>query len=71
MRDTTKPRDQFALFVDVIEVEVTRDHINDAGTFIRPPPGAGWRVSNADRERFTQWIRRRPIVRPWKRRGTC
>ena len=40
MRDTTKPRDQFALFVDVIEVEVTRDHINDAGTFIRPPPGA-------------------------------
>jgi hypothetical protein len=62
---------QFTLFFELTETVVTRDHVSDAGVFIRSPPGKGWRVSNADRERHTAWMRRRPIVRPWKRRRTC
>ena len=67
MRDTAR-RDQLTLFAELVETETTRDRVTDAGVF-RPPPGAGWRVSNADRERHTAWMRRRPVVRVWKRRN--
>lgn len=69
MRDTVK-RDQLRLFDELVETETTRDHVNDAGTFIQLPVGRGWRVLNADRERFTAWQRRRPVVRVWKRSRT-
>ena len=42
-------------FVEIVETRPTRDHVDDAGVFIRPPPGRGWRVINADRERHTEW----------------
>ena len=54
MRDTTKQRDQFTLFNELVETQTTSDHVNDAGTFIRPPPGPGWRVLDAHCERHTQ-----------------
>ena len=50
MLRVTQPN-QPQLFAEVIETVVTRDHVNDAGTFIRPTPGQGWRVLDADRER--------------------
>jgi hypothetical protein len=69
MRDTVH-RDQLTLFDEVVETQTTRDHVNEAGVFIRSPPGRGWRVIDAHRERHTQWQRRRPIiVRRW--RHTC
>lgn len=36
----------------------------------RKPPGAGWHVIAPDRERCTWWQRRRPIIRPERRRWT-
>jgi hypothetical protein len=71
MRDTTRQRDQLRLFDELVETQTTRDHVNDDGVFIRPPPGRGWRVTDAHRERHTQWQRRRPIMRVWKRRRKC
>jgi hypothetical protein len=42
-------------FVEVIETETTRDHVDDDGVFLRPPPGPGWRVLDAHhRERHTK-----------------
>jgi hypothetical protein len=70
MRDTTKQRDQFTLFNELVETQTTSDHVNDAGTFIRPPPGPGWRVLDAHCERHTQWMRRKPVVRVCKGRRT-
>jgi|SoiMethySBSTD1v2_1073268.scaffolds.fasta_scaffold405894_3 hypothetical protein len=62
---------QLQLFAELVETETTRDDVNDTGVFIRPPPGKGWRVINADRERCTAWQRRRGVVRVWKRRNGC
>ena len=59
---------QLRLFDELVEIEVTRDHVNDVGVFIQPPPGPGWRVLDAHRERFTRWQRRRPVERICKRR---
>jgi hypothetical protein len=70
MRDTVK-RDQLRLFDELVETETTRDHVSDAGTFIRPPPGRGWIVADNHRERHTKWMRRRPTARPWKRKRSC
>lgn len=75
MRDTVR-RDQLTLFLEITDTVVTRDRpfIDPDGSWgmrIVPPPGRGWRVLNADRERFTAWMRRRPIVRVWKRSRTC
>ena len=67
MRDVVW-QNQLRLFDELVEIEVTRDHVNDVGVFIQPPPGPGWRVLDAHRERFTRWQRRRPVVRIWKRR---
>jgi hypothetical protein len=53
---------------ELVEIEVTRDHANDVGVFIQPPPDPGWRVLDAHRERFTQWQRRGPLIRIRKRR---
>ena len=46
MRDAVR-RDQFTLFGELVETVTTRDHVNDAGMFVRPPPGRGWRVLDA------------------------
>jgi hypothetical protein len=59
------------LDLDLIETEVTHDHVDDDGVFIQPPPGHGWRVLDAHRSRHTTWIRRRPVARVWKGRRTC
>ena len=69
MRDTVR-RDQLTLFDELVETQTTRDHVSDAGVFIRPPPGPGWRVLDAHRERHTKWQRRRPVVLPrlWRRK---
>jgi hypothetical protein len=67
MRDTVKPRKQLRLFAEVIDTVVTRDHVSDAGTFIRPPPGRGWRVADYSQEKRTTWQRRRPVVLRWRR----
>jgi hypothetical protein len=67
MRDTVR-RDQLRLFDELVETQTTRDHVNDAGVFIRRPPGRGWRVLDAHRERHTKWQRRKPIVLPRPRR---
>jgi hypothetical protein len=67
MRDTVR-HDQLRLFDELVETQTTRDHVDDAGVFMRPPPGPGWRVIDAHRERHTKWVRRRPIVLPRPRR---
>ena len=69
MRDVTR-QNQLQLFDELIETQTTRDHVNDAGVFIQPPPGCGWRVLDAHRERHTKWHRRKPIAlpRPWRHR---
>jgi hypothetical protein len=64
-------QNQLALFAELVETKTARDRVTDEGVFIRRPAGPGWRVFDNHRERHTAWIRRRPIVRPWKRRGTC
>jgi len=61
-------QNQLRLFDELVEIEVTRDHVNDVGVFIQPPPGPGWRVLDSHRERFTRWQRRRPVKRICKRR---
>jgi hypothetical protein len=63
MHRVTRPN-QLQLFDELVETETTRDRVDDAGTFIQRPVGRGWRVLNADRERHTAWMRRRPIVLP-------
>ena len=63
MLRVTRPS-QPQLFAEVIETVVTRDHVDDAGQFVRPPPGAGWRVVNYSHEKRTTWLRRRPLVLP-------
>jgi hypothetical protein len=65
MRDTAR-RDRLTLFAEMIETQTARDLVNDAGVFIQPPPGRGWRMIDAHRERHTQWRGRRPMVRVWK-----
>ncbi|MET4086666.1 hypothetical protein [Bradyrhizobium sp. S3.5.5] len=67
----SRDQNQPSLFAELIERVVPRDCVNDAGVFLRPPPGRGWRVLDGHRERHTAWMRRRPVVRPWKRGGTC
>ncbi len=69
MRDTAR-RDQLTLFAELVETQTTRDHVSDAGVFIRRPAGPGWFVIDAHRERHTQWQRRRPVVLPrlWRRK---
>jgi len=47
-------QNQLRLFDELVEIEVTRDHVNDVGVFIQPPPGPGWRVLDSHRERFTR-----------------
>jgi hypothetical protein len=69
MRNVT--HQQIPLFIEAIETVVTRDYVSDAGVFIRRPPGRGWRVLDAHRERYTKWERRRPVMLPrllWRRR---
>ena len=61
-------QNQLRLFDELVEIEVTRDHVNDVGVFIQPPCGPGWRVLDSHRERFTRWQRRRPVKRICKRR---
>jgi hypothetical protein len=68
MRDVTR---QFTLFTEIAETQTTRDRVTDAGVFLRPPPGRGWRVLDAHRERHTKWQRRRAVVRPWKGKAKC
>jgi hypothetical protein len=68
MRDTVKRRDQLALFLELTETVTTRDVVTENAVLIRPPPGRGWFVIDAHRERFTQWQRRRPVVLPRRRR---
>lgn len=67
MRDVT--HQQIPLFLEVIETATTRDRVDDDAVWIRPPPGQGWIVTDAHRERFTTWARRRPVVLPRRRRG--
>jgi hypothetical protein len=69
VRDIVKQHDQLRLFAELVETQTTRDHVNDGGVFIRRPPGPGWRVVDAHRERRTKWIRRKPIIlsRRWRR----
>jgi hypothetical protein len=55
------------LFVQVIETTTTRDAVLEGEVRIVPPPGRGWRVLDAHRERYTKWMRRRPVMRVWKR----
>jgi hypothetical protein len=57
--------------LEVIETVVTRDHVDDNGVFLRPPPGHGWRVLNADRQRHTTWQRRKPVLLPRRWRRKC
>jgi hypothetical protein len=60
--------EQFSLFVEIVETQVMRDRLTDDGSYIQPPPGHGWRVTDFGRERHTVWTRRRPVVRFWKGR---
>ena len=60
----TVSRNQLALFAELVETETTRDYVDDAGQFVRPPPGAGWRVAADGHEKRTTWLRRRPLVLP-------
>ena len=60
------------LFLETIEVRVTRDVVRDeAGgawaSFRIRPPGKGWRVDR-DFERRTRWIRRLAVPRRFARR---
>jgi hypothetical protein len=55
--------------LDLIETQTTRDHVDDDGVYIVPPPGPGWRVLDAHRERHTVWTRYRPVARVLKRRS--
>jgi len=66
MRNTA---DQFRLFAEVIEIEITRDFIAADAVLIRPPPGSGWRVLDYSDEKRTTWQRRRAVVLPrlWRR----
>ena len=54
---------QFQLFAEVIECATVRDRVTDDGVFLNPPPGPGWRVLDARRERKTVWVRRVPVMR--------
>lgn len=64
--DDPQPR----LFHEVVETVVTPDCVVNDGVWLAPPPGRGWRVHDAHRERHTAWMRRRPVVvRVWKHRG--
>jgi hypothetical protein len=69
MRDTVAPR-QLRLFAELIETRVTLDVVAGDAVWMMPPPGRGWRVLDAHRERHTQWQRRRPVVLPrrWGRK---
>jgi hypothetical protein len=62
------PRREQLIDLDLIEIEVTNDHIADDGIYIVPPPGSGWRVLDAHRSRHTKWMRRRPVAHVWERR---
>jgi hypothetical protein len=66
MRDIAR-RD---LTLEIVENVVTRDRVTDEGVYIMPPPGPGWHVLDAHRERHTQWQRRKPVVLPrlWRRK---
>jgi hypothetical protein len=66
MRDTVR-QNQLRPVLEVIETQTTRDHVADDGIYMVPPPGHGWRVLDSHRERHTEWQRRRPVVRVWKR----
>jgi hypothetical protein len=69
VRDVTR-QNQLRLFDELVETQTTRDLVDNEGGFLRPPPGPGWRVADAHRERHTQWQRRKPIVSPrlWRRK---
>jgi hypothetical protein len=72
---------QGRLFVEVVETVASGpdpfddnwSHVSAGGRLVRPP-GNGWRVIGFDR--WTRWMRRRPIVVPqasmvsgrWRRR---
>ena len=43
--------EQFSLFVEIVETQVMRDRLTDDGSYIQPPPGHGWRVTDYGRER--------------------
>jgi hypothetical protein len=58
-------REQPILFVEVIEVVVTRDapfdDHNGWGTRVAPPLGDGWIVADYGDEHATRWERRRLV----------
>jgi hypothetical protein len=60
-------------FLELVETAETRDRPfvdrdGAGGTRIVQPDGQGWRVLDANRERFTVWMRRRLVVRNAGRR---
>lgn len=61
------PAVQPGLFLELVETLVMRGRVTDEGVFLSSPPGCGWRVIDAHRERHTTWQRRRPVVRIWKK----
>jgi hypothetical protein len=66
MRDVVH-QNQLRPVLEVIETQTTRDRVTDDAVFMVKPPGRGWRILDSHRERHSTWIRRRPVVRVWKR----
>ncbi|MET4513726.1 hypothetical protein [Bradyrhizobium sp. I1.7.5] len=62
---------QPGLFFELVETIVTRDRVTVDAVLIAPPPGRGWRVHDAHRERHTTWTRRRPIIVSSQWRHRC
>jgi len=65
MRDTVR-REQFILFNELVETEVTRDQPfadrdGSWGTRSTPPSGEGWTIADFGDEHATRWERRRLI----------
>ena len=72
MRDTVR-REQFILFNELVETEVTRDQPfadrdGSWGTRSTPPSGEGWTIADFGDEHATRWERRR-LIPSWGR--TC